>query len=157
SATGARRRLADPGIPCIALPDHVNNRANSSSSSRVAPVCARGRLRETGGKMRSPLLWAAALWLLSATSVLADEVQLTDGETRVGTIESMVDGKMTFKSTTAGELTIPFDKVSTFASDGPIEVWFKDGTVIKQHVLVGPTGSVVISQEGVVQAQSFSV
>jgi putative salt-induced outer membrane protein YdiY len=95
--------------------------------------------------------------LASATSILADEVTLTDGGKLVGTIQSMVDGKLTVKGTAAGDITVPYDKVASFMSDGPVELVFKDGTVLKQRVLVGESGSVTISPEGVVQGEPFSL
>jgi putative salt-induced outer membrane protein YdiY len=85
--------------------------------------------------------------------VRADEVALTNGDRLTGTIVKMTDGKLLFKSPSAGEVTIPFADVQTLSSSAPVTLLLSDGTILVRKVQAGQPRQIVIAAEGAVTSQ----
>lgn len=76
----------------------------------------------------------------------ADSLLLINGDRLTGKIGQLVDGKLTFESDLAGELTIDIANVATFSSDKTIDLHLEDGSVLQKqvsasepnHVAIGP-------------------
>lgn len=87
--------------------------------------------------------------------VQADEVVLTNGDRLTGTIVKMTDGKLVFKSLSAGEVTIPSADVQTLSSSAPVTLLLSDGTVLIRRVRPGQPKQIVVEAEGAIGAQAI--
>lgn len=93
--------------------------------------------------------------VLSGTPLGADQVFLKNGDRLSGTIVRLTDGKLVLKSDLAGEITVPLANVQTLASDEPLEVHLKDGTVLNQKVAVAEPNAFAIQEGQTLRAQTF--
>ena len=97
----------------------------------------------------------AALGCLAFTTACGDEVLFKSGDRLTGTVDSVVDGKMTFTSQAAGKLTLNMADIKTFSTDAPIEIAMADGTVLSQKVAASDAGYVSAIAGGAAQPQSI--
>ncbi|HET6204902.1 MAG TPA: DUF481 domain-containing protein [Planctomycetota bacterium] len=98
----------------------------------------------------------AALFALAPSS-RSDEVLLANGDRLTGKILALGDGKLTFESAMFGKVTIPLASVKTFATEGPVEIHFRDATVVRQPIATAEAGRISVGPGGVVQPQTFSL
>lgn len=83
--------------------------------------------------MRSACL-AVLMASVCATSAHADEIMFKNGDRLSGTVVSLVEGRMKFKSELAGDIEFAANEVDTFATGEPITLHLKDGTVLVDAV-----------------------
>jgi len=69
----------------------------------------------------------------------------------------MSEGKITITSETIGDVQVRIEDVETFSTDTPIELHFKDGTVLTEKVQADDAGLVATEGSGVVKPQTFAV
>jgi putative salt-induced outer membrane protein YdiY len=69
-----------------------------------------------------------------AGEVLADKVILENGDTLTGTVEKVIDGKLTLVTDYAGPIIIPVEKIREVFTDKPVAVHLKDGEVLKGKI-----------------------
>ncbi len=86
--------------------------------------------------MRTLALVTCLLSLLGSAG-WADQVILKNGDRLTGNIVKLTDSKMVFKSELAGEVTIDLSGIRTLASDTPLSIHLKDGTVLQSKVSSG--------------------
>lgn len=103
-------------------------------------------------------------WLLSLVSVVgfigltsADEVLFKTGDRLTGTIKKVADGKMFFKSTVAGALTLKMEDIKTFSTDNSITLALADGTHQLQKVSASDEGYVSLATDGAPQPTSLAL
>ena len=72
--------------------------------------------------------------LVVAGSVFADRVVLENGDTLTGTVEKVMDGKVTLKTDYAGTIQIDVAKVKQISTEGPAEVHLTSGEVLKGKI-----------------------
>src|SRR5258708_5550433 len=101
--------------------------------------------------MRWSLVAVALTAAAMASSSSADEVIFKNGDRLTGTIESREGGKLVIKTAVAGKVTVDVKDVKTMASDRPISLKLKDGTVVHQKVDAGPDGQVALAPGGALQ------
>ncbi len=94
---------------------------------------------------------------LSLTSAHADQVFLKNGDRLTGTIEKMVDGKLTLKSDLAGTITIDFANIRTISSDKPIKVHLDDGTVLNQKLVESDPNTFAVAPSETIKVQKFKM
>jgi len=94
---------------------------------------------------------------LLLSSVNGDELLFRNGDRLTGTIVKMDGGKLVFAAKVAGEVTVDLADIKTFSSEKPLVLHFTDQTVINQRADPAGDGSFAITQEGVLQAQVFSL
>ena len=88
--------------------------------------------------------------LFLAGSVLADEVQLSNGDKLTGKITQIAGGKLTIKTDLAGEVTVDTKDVVTFSTADPVNLKLKDGQRLEQKVgAAATTQSVSIENKDV--------
>ncbi len=92
-----------------------------------------------------------------ASSINADELFFKNGDHLTGKIERLVDGKLVFKSSVAGEITVDISDVEALSSESPIEVHLDDGTVLRQKVLKATPNQFAIEGTEALQAQEFGL
>ncbi len=106
------------------------------------------------GWIKSLAVCAAAF---VAAPVLADEVVFKNGDKLTGKIVSAEDGKLKIKSAVAGTVEVDLVDVKTFASDEPIALKLKDGTIIRQPVAAAEKAGEVAVKPGAVAAQNVPI
>ncbi len=97
------------------------------------------------------------LILAFACSSAADEVIFKNGDRLTGTILHLADEHLTIDSWSAGEVTVETAKVRTISTETPIEIHFRDGTVVSQQVSASDEGRFAIEREGVLEPQVFAI
>lgn len=92
---------------------------------------------------RSALIVCALACAATTTTTYADEVLFKNGDRLTGTILTAEGGKLTIKTTVAGEVKVDLKDVQTFRSDAPVDFRLSDGTVIKDKVVPATQPGVV--------------
>ena len=90
------------------------------------------------------LILLACLGIFAQISV-GDEVLFKNGDRLTGKIGHLLDGKLVFKSSVAGNVTVNLSDIQTLSSDDAIEVNLKDSTGFKQKVLSASPGRFAIA------------
>ncbi len=93
----------------------------------------------------------------SLTTARADQVFLKNGDRLTGTIEKMVEGKLTLKSDLAGTITIDFANIRTISSDKPIKVHLNDGTILNQKLVESDPNSFAVAPSDTIKVQKFKM
>jgi len=101
-------------------------------------------------------LAALAAISFGATFAAADTITFKNGDKLTGTVVEMIDGKIKFKSPAVGEIVIDSLDVSTFSTDGLIDLQLADGTIVKQQVSAGEEGKISVSSEAGAQQYDIS-
>jgi putative salt-induced outer membrane protein YdiY len=107
--------------------------------------------------MRSKILIVMTLLALCATTALADEVVLTNGDHLKGKIANLIDGKLLFKSDMAGDTKIDLSKIQTLSSDEPVTVILSDKTTFTQKLSSSTAGRFGTVGTNTLPAQNFAV
>ncbi len=89
----------------------------------------------------------AALALFTVTSLCADVVIFKSGDRLSGTVTRVKEGKMVFKSTAAGKLTLKMEDIQTFSTDAPIVIEKPDGSRIETQAAVGEAGAITLAAD----------
>ena len=76
-----------------------------------------------------------------ASDGLADVVTLKNGDRVTGTMVTIKGGTLQLKSDILGDLSIPMDKVSTYAVDKPVAVIIKGKEPVHGNVTLTPSGN----------------
>lgn len=107
--------------------------------------------------MNSTLKMAALTCLVLVASACADQVVLKNGDRITGKIEGVADGKLTVQSPAAGAIAVPLAEVQSFATDEPIAIHLKDGTVVNRRVQLADPGRFAIESGDTVQPQALQI
>jgi len=85
---------------------------------------------------RSGLVWIIffCLFLMGVGEALADKIILENGDTLTGTVEKVVDGKLTFVTDYAGPIVIPVAKIKEIVTDKPLDIHLSSGEVLKGKI-----------------------
>jgi hypothetical protein len=76
--------------------------------------------------------------------VTADELVFQNGDKLTGTLVRLGDGKVTFKSSVLGEVTVAIAQIRSVSTDHPVLVVLPDRSVVNQPVTAGEPGHVRI-------------
>ena len=95
--------------------------------------------------------------VLAAPAIYADELIFKNGDRLTGKIDHVVEDKLIFQSDVAGSITIDISKIQTFATEEPVEVHLKDGSVLVQKVASSKAGRFAIEGSETVKAQDFDL
>jgi putative salt-induced outer membrane protein YdiY len=74
------------------------------------------------------------LLLLGVGEALADKIILENGDALTGTVEKVIDGKLTFITDYAGPIVIPISKIKEILTDKPLEIHLSSGEVLKGKI-----------------------
>lgn len=77
--------------------------------------------------------------------VLADQIELSNGDTLQGEIVSMVDGKLIFNSPVLGELEVAMSKLRRFSSDEAVKLQLVNGDVLESVITSSAEGVVELT------------
>ena len=92
-------------------------------------------------------LLGVVLLLLTANPCRADEVVMKNGDRIQGKVVSMTQGKLVFKTTYAGTITIKWNQVEKLSTEEPLEVTLTDDKKLDGKVATSETGDLVFYPE----------
>jgi hypothetical protein len=84
------------------------------------------------------------LFVLIAPIASADELAFNNGDRLTGTVVKLADGKVTFKSAVAGEVTSAVTEVRSLSTARPVKIVLPDRSVVNQQIFAGEAGRVRI-------------
>lgn len=100
---------------------------------------------------------AALLFLLfTANHLFADEIRLKNGDRLSGKVVTMENGKLVFKTSYAGDLTINWAEVESLKTDEPVSIVLIDETAIKGATRTAEPGKLHIETETIDAALRLS-
>ncbi len=103
--------------------------------------------------MKRTRLWIATA-CLTLTAARGDHVLFKSGDRLTGTVVKVEKGQMTFTSQVAGKLTLKLEDIETFATDAPIEIALRDGSVLLQKATEGAAGAIAVPADGAAQPKA---
>jgi len=74
----------------------------------------------------------------------ADEVIMKNGDRLQGTVVSMTLGKLVFKTSYAGDITIKWEEVARLTTDQPVEAYVRDEETLVGTIKTGENGVVIL-------------
>ena len=82
------------------------------------------------------IVWSLFFFLLlmGVGEALADKIILENGDALTGTVEKVIDGKLTFITDYAGAIVIPVSKIKEILTDKPLEIHLSSGEVLKGKI-----------------------
>jgi len=87
------------------------------------------------------------LWVITLNTAYADEVVMKDGSRVMGTVVSMEENRLVFKTAFAGDITIKWDQVARLSSDKPMEISLGDKKIYKGRLVQSEEGTIVLQPE----------
>ena len=94
---------------------------------------------------------------LISESSLADEVRLKNGDKVTGQIVRMQDNKLILKTTYAGEITIIWQEVTGFQTDGSVKIVLTDETTLEGTTEAAEDGKMKLATDKLETPSSFSL
>ena len=107
--------------------------------------------------MRLRELMVVVCFVMCAELCHGDELFLKNGDHLTGKIVNLIDGKFSFKSDAAGEVTVNLSDIQTFSSDEPVTIYLKEDTGFRQKVMSGQPGQFAVQGSEALQPQAFAV
>jgi len=107
--------------------------------------------------MRVKLAFVLGCLTVLSSPLAADQVVLKNGDRITGKIVAVGDGVLTLKGDQVGQITIAMKDIATFASDSPLEIHLKDGTVLNQPVIAADADRFAITEGPALRPQTFSL
>jgi putative salt-induced outer membrane protein YdiY len=95
--------------------------------------------------------------LLITENSLADEVRLKNGDKLTGQIVRMQEGKLILKTAYAGEITIIWQELTGFQTDGSVKIVLIDETTLEGTTEVVEDGKMKLSTDKLETPSSFSL
>ena len=89
-------------------------------------------------------MWAGVVVLVLTSTLYADQVTLSNGDRLTGTVVSLVDGTLNFKSAVTGESAIAIADVVTLATDDEVAVHTASGKILNTVLTASQTGTVAV-------------
>lgn len=82
------------------------------------------------------IVWSIFFFVLLVhiEEALADKIILENGDALTGTVEKVIDGKLTFVTDYAGPIVIPVAKIKEISTDRPLEIHLSGGEVLKGKI-----------------------
>ena len=92
-------------------------------------------------------LLAALIAVSLIKTVHADKVIMKNGSRLIGTVISMESGKLVFKTSFAGNITIDWEHIDRLTTEKAVEVSLDDKKVLKGQVVKTDEGTLVLKPE----------
>lgn len=87
----------------------------------------------------------------------ADQVTLKNGDRLTGTVISMEEGKLTYRTAYAGEITIPWSEIASLNTDSAVFVTLSDDTSLKGITSPAEDGKLKLKMGKIVETVSFEL
>jgi len=108
------------------------------------------------GIPKIPALLMLAL-LLGISPAAADELHFKNGDRISGTVVSMADNQLVFKTAYAGEITVEWQEVANLTSDSPITVQLGDNVSLHGTAEPARDGEMRVKQEKIAESATFDI
>jgi hypothetical protein len=86
----------------------------------------------------------ALLFFMFVTSASADELMMKNGDRLQGAVVSMSLGKLVFKTSYAGEITIKWEEVEKLTTDQPLEAYLQDEETLIGKIKAQEDGTLIL-------------
>jgi putative salt-induced outer membrane protein YdiY len=86
------------------------------------------------------------VFLMSAGVVWADKVILENGDTLSGTVEKVLEGKLTLKTDYSGPIEIQVSKIKKIYTNNPAEVHLTSGEILKGKIETKEDGQIMVEK-----------
>ena len=103
------------------------------------------------------LILCIAVYLLSIGPAMADEIRLKNGDRISGKVVRMEEGKLIFKTSYAGEISIQWAEISTLSTEDSIHVVLSDETALKGMTQSAEEGKMKLKMGKIVETVSFDL
>ena len=113
-----------------------NNRFNEHSPRR-------GPNKLISACMKSAIL-AGLLIILFVSAVNADELLMKNGDRLQGTVISMSLGKLVFKTSYAGEISIKWDEIASLTTKEPLEAYLRNEKTLMGKIKINKDGALIL-------------
>jgi len=88
---------------------------------------------------------SAGLWFFMCGSIAyADELMMKNGDRLQGTVVSMSLGKLIFKTSYAGDITIKWEEVERLTTDQPLEAYLRDEETLIGKIKAGEDNVLIL-------------
>lgn len=95
---------------------------------------------------RIVLIFAFFIFLICTREASADKIILENGDILTGTIEKVVEGKLTLKTEYSGPIEIQVVKIKKIFTDNPVEVHLASGEILKGKIKTLEDGGWVVEK-----------
>jgi putative salt-induced outer membrane protein YdiY len=122
---------------------------NYANGNPSVSLNLRRRKMRMGVNVRRPgVVWSIFFFLLlmGAGEALADKIILENGDELTGTVEKVIDGKLTFITDYAGPIVIPVTKIKEILTDQPMEIHLVSGEVLKGKIRTVEEGKLMVEE-----------
>lgn len=97
--------------------------------------------------MKNPGLLILLIFFMGSEYLSADIVYFDNGDRLSGDIASLIDNKLTLENTPVGKIEIDTNKIKTFSTDEPIDIYFLDGESEKSMIEQSEEGRVAVKNK----------
>lgn len=107
--------------------------------------------------MRTVLKIFFLLLLLASNELIADVIHFDNGDRLSGDIVILVENKLTLENTIIGKIEIDVNKVKTFSTANPIDIYYRDGNKDKTIIEESDQGMVIVYVEELNQTKNVEI
>src|SRR5256885_1000968 len=107
--------------------------------------------------MRFACVLMIGIAICATTPARGDEIIFKNGDHLSGKIVGADGGKLTVKTSVAGEIKVDMKDVKSFSTEEPIELRLNDGSTIKDRVTASDEGTIATSGEGTISVQTVAL
>ncbi|MBL6966816.1 MAG: DUF481 domain-containing protein [Desulfobacteraceae bacterium] len=104
---------------------------------------AKGSHRPVKTLLKGGILASLSVFLF-ITSASADELIMKNGDRLQGSVVSMALGKLVFKTSYAGEITITWDQVAKLTTEKPLEAYLRDEQALIGTIRAAEDGTLIL-------------
>lgn len=120
-----------------------NGHMQLNQNMRFERGTRRGRIT-TCMKAGMPALLTGLLVILFAGTAGADELLMKNGDHLKGSVVSMSLGKLVFRTSYAGDITIKWEEVATLTTEKPVEAYLRDEATLIGKIRAGEDGALIL-------------
>lgn len=113
------------------LYNRFNEKSSQRRSHRLVKTC-----------LKSGML-AGLLVIFFVSAASADELLMKNGDRLQGSVVSMSSGKLVFKTSYAGEITIKWDQVAKLTTEKPLEAYLRNEQILIGKIVAAEEGTLV--------------
>ena len=114
------------------LPNRFNEKSHQRGSNRLMRTCLKSGM------------FAVLLMIFFVNAANADELLMKNGDRLQGTVVSMTLGKLVFKTSYAGTITIDWDKINRLTTEKPLEAYLRDENTLMGKLTVTKDGALIL-------------
>ena len=114
------------------LPNRFNEKSHQRGSNRLMRTCLKSGM------------FAGLLISLFVSAANADELLMKNGDRLQGSVISMSLGKLVFKTSYAGEITIKWDEIDRLTTKEPLEAYLRNEKTLMGKMTITKDGALIL-------------